>query len=162
MRSMSSRDIWVHDMFNLFSLSIIIAVDLIYLVRTTDMNSSGISEFGVGHEDLFNTFFHLFFWYTVIDTIWILLNPTCIISNPYGIVIHHIMVIFLCAVPYFERRFAWTMVNSKQLHYLTYTNNITPLVKYATIGLLLNIRDQYIYDSLEATITHWYLVLPSH
>lgn len=99
----------IHDIFNLFCLFIIIIIDLLYLYYTTEYNKIP-TELGQNYNNLFLIFFYIFVSYLCIDSIWIIIYPQSIISNPFGILIHHFMCLPLCLVPWYFRRYSWYMI----------------------------------------------------
>ena len=49
-------------------------------------------------NDLFIFFFVIFFVYLIVDTLVIVCFPSCVVNDPKGIVLHHILLIPLCII----------------------------------------------------------------
>ena len=99
--------IFVHDMFNIFSLIGIITIDIQYLYRSTIWNHVGTEELGSSEIPLATTLLFTFLAYVVIDTIWIAAKPTCVLSNPNALIIHHFFTFAFLLVPYYVPQFHW-------------------------------------------------------
>lgn len=103
----------VHDFFNLFALGVIVLIDLLYLYLATDWKLIWTPTLlGKESEELFSLFHFIFVSYLVIDSIWIFFFPQCVLSNPDGILFHHLVCLPLTFIPIFHRQYSWYMVFS--------------------------------------------------
>jgi hypothetical protein len=110
----------IHDYFNLISLSIIVTLIVNYLTQATDLTKLGTPNLGQEHLDLFFFFFIIFVSYLIIDTIWIYLYPKCVVTDHRGLLLHHLLCIPLCAVPYLEPQFSWHMIFALSTEFNTF------------------------------------------
>lgn len=99
--------VFVHDMFNIFSILGIIFLDFQYLYHATDWNKIGTSELGRDHNHMGYTLLSTFSIYMLIDTVWIAVQPKCVLSNPTALIVHHIASFVFLSVPFFEEQFQW-------------------------------------------------------
>lgn len=98
----------VHDLFNIVSLFFICGLNLWYLYLTTDLSLLGTDEIGKNHVDLFLLTWKLFTAYVVVDTVWVILVPSCVIANPNLIIIHHFVTLVMTVVPIVHYKlFGW-------------------------------------------------------
>ena len=89
----------VHDQFNIFALIIIITADILYIVKTTELSSFGITKSDSGEENVLALLLLAsFFIYLSIDAIWVLVEPRSVKAST-GIVLHHILTIILLPIP---------------------------------------------------------------
>lgn len=102
----------VHDYFNLVTLLLIISILLVYLYKATDFSKIGDEDLGKKYIHIFHIFFYIFVIYLIVDTIWIYLHPQCVVTDSKGILIHHLLCIPLCLVPWFHPRYSWHMMFS--------------------------------------------------
>lgn len=105
-----SSHVLTHDIFNLISLSIMIPIILLYCHLATEWDKIGTRDLGGGHQDLFVTFFTIFMIYLIVDTAAIALFPSCVVTDPRIILIHHCVLLPLCVIPYFHDRYHWHMI----------------------------------------------------
>ena len=101
--------IFVHDVFNMLSLTIIVILDILYLISATKIEYIGTPELGVGSEYIFNIFFTVFGCYVLADTLWIIIKPNCVMSNIASIIFHHIATILYMTIPWVDPQFSWHM-----------------------------------------------------
>lgn len=99
--------VFVHDVFNIFAILGIIFLDFQYLYNATDWSKVGTSELGSGHYDMGHTLIMTFSVYMLIDTIWIAVQPKCVLSNPTALIVHHIASFVFLSIPFYERQFQW-------------------------------------------------------
>ena len=99
--------VFIHDLFNLISLVVIIFNDVQYLYKATHWDHLGTSDLGKAHADLANTLLLLFFGYIAIDTIWIAIVPSCVLSSPIALIVHHLLTFLFILVPYVVPQFHW-------------------------------------------------------
>ena len=100
-------NVFIHDLFNLISLIVIISNDVRYLCKATHWDHLGTSDLGKAHVDLANTLLLLFFAYIVIDTVWIAIVPSCVLSSPIALIVHHLLTFLFLLVPYSVPQFHW-------------------------------------------------------
>jgi hypothetical protein len=106
-----SKLVRIHDLFNLGVLVAIVTIDLTYLYKATEWAEIWTpTMLGAEQNDLFVIFYVVFLSYLIIDSIWIFLFPQSVISNPDGILFHHVVCILLTMVPWLYRQYAWYMV----------------------------------------------------
>lgn len=101
--------VFIHDCFNIIAVSIIVSLDIAYLVFSTEWEKIGTSQLGSGHESFFNFFYNTFALYLILDTIWIISVPSCVLSNHKAIVVHHLATGLYMVIPYFDKQFSWHM-----------------------------------------------------
>ena len=102
-----NTNVLVHDLFNLISLVVIIIADVRYLYAATNWDHLGTSDLGKGYVDLANILLSLFFAYIIIDTVWIVVVPSCVLSSPIALIVHHFLTFLFLLVPYFVPQFHW-------------------------------------------------------
>ena len=85
--------LFIHDMFNIVFLSIILIEVIIYLTRV-DWTLLGTYEIGYSQYDLTYIICGTFIGYLIIDVIWILLIPKAVPSSPTSLIIHHAFALF--------------------------------------------------------------------
>lgn len=128
-----------HDIWNLCCLSVICSMDFIYLYNT-DTSKLRTPELGEETIEFFHVFFHVVAAYTILDTLWILVVPTCVPAAPMSLVIHHILTFLLILVPYNLHQFAW--------HFA-----ICLVVEFNTVFIIL--RRNLPLGSLTHSIVNW-------
>ena len=94
-------------MFNILSLIIIVYYDIWYLYNTSIWDHLGTLELGRDHRDLASTLFFLFFIYIVIDTLWIAIIPSCVLSSPMALIVHHLFTFLFLLIPNLVAQFHW-------------------------------------------------------
>lgn len=105
-----------HDVFNLVSLSFLLAVDLIYLCLILDYWEQTNDRHAHEHEKMIHlldvsnhVLYELLFWstefYLLADCALVWLIPDCVPSNPTSIIIHHAVTLLIVAIPYSLRQF---------------------------------------------------------
>ena len=99
--------VFLHDLFNIVCLSGIISIDVSYLYQATVWNHLGTGELGSDQTHLAALLLSSFFTYIVVDTIWIAANPTCVLSSPNALIIHHFFTFLFLLVPYYVPQFQW-------------------------------------------------------
>mmetsp|Transcript_33566 Transcript_33566/g.34193 ORF Transcript_33566/g.34193 Transcript_33566/m.34193 type:complete len:216 (+) Transcript_33566:31-678(+) len=99
----------IHDIFNICFLSTIVLLDFYYLWVATEWHKIGTSELGKGYEAVFNIFFGAFSSYCFIDTLWIVIYPSSVLSNYIAIVMHHVATGIYILIPFYHRQFSWHM-----------------------------------------------------
>ena len=106
--------IWVHDIFNIITLSCVSVLTFIYLIKYTQFELIGTNSKMAtnGHED-FIIIFYLFSTYLLVDLIWIILIPYSVASkNSSAIIFHHFVTAGLVSLPMFDSKYEWHMVLS--------------------------------------------------
>lgn len=105
---MKSYDkVFTHDMFNVISLVLIIFHDVRYLYNATIWNHLGTPDLGKDHVELASALLFIFFIYVVIDTLWIALIPSCVLSSAKALIIHHLFTFLFLLLPYYIVQFHW-------------------------------------------------------
>jgi hypothetical protein len=124
----------VHDFFNLVVLGVIVIIDIIYLHQTTVWAKIWTpTSLGLEHDDLFLIFYVIFLSYLLVDSIWIFLLPQSVISNPDGILLHHLICIPISLLPWFYRQYSWYMIFALSSEINTF---LTILRRQLSIGSL--------------------------
>jgi hypothetical protein len=90
-------EVKVHDIFNIVVLSILLTVNLIYLIK--------LPYLALGESLLFFILFSLTTVYFVIDTIWIFFVPKAVLSRPATLMVHHILAVLSLSIPLFYGEF---------------------------------------------------------
>jgi hypothetical protein len=119
----SPCQVWTHDVFNLISLAVMIPLILHYLYlyswqtlvpewgMSGEQQSEGVvDEQKLELEEKFYIFFVFFVTYLIIDTIVIYLYPFCVVSSPKSLIFHHFLLLPLCVVPFYHKRYHWHMI----------------------------------------------------
>lgn len=99
--------VFIHDIFNIFSILVIIFLDFRYLHHATDWEKIGTSVLGGDHYQMGHILLSTFSVYMLIDTIWIAVQPKCVLSNPTALIIHHVASFVFLSIPFFEEQFQW-------------------------------------------------------
>jgi hypothetical protein len=99
--------VFIHDLYNIFSIFGIIFLDFQYLYHSTTWSKIGTSELGNDSHDMGYYLLGIFSIYLFIDTIWIAVQPKCVLSNPTALIIHHIASFVFLSIPFFEKQFYW-------------------------------------------------------
>jgi hypothetical protein len=102
-----SLEVKMHDMFNIIVLAIIVGIDINYLWKATDVSKIGTDQIGEDYYDLSKILLVSFTIYLLVDFCWILIVPKCVMSNPYGLLVHHIACLLLILFPWNHNEFAW-------------------------------------------------------
>lgn len=96
-----------HDIFNIISIFIIIMLDFQYLCYATEIDKIGTHEIGNNYSYMGNLLISTFSIYMLVDTLWIAIQPKCVLSNPVALIVHHIASFLFLSIPYFESQFLW-------------------------------------------------------
>jgi hypothetical protein len=97
----------LHDLFNVIALTIVTLLSLSFLTQATELDKLGTNQIGQGFYEQ-GEFLHRVFGAVVLfDTIWVILLPTSVAGNQVGIVVHHILCLFLISIPLFVPQFFW-------------------------------------------------------
>ena len=99
--------VYIHDLFNIFAVFGIIVLDFRYLYHATEWNKIGTPDLGADHLVMGHTLLSAFSIYMLIDTIWIAVQPKCVLSNPKALIVHHIASFVFLSVPFIEKEFQW-------------------------------------------------------
>ena len=102
-----TEEIRMHDMFNIYCTGFIVLVDFTYLIYATEWNKFMTSELGAGHESLSKLLLASLTLYLTIDTVWIYVQPSCVLSGASALIAHHVAALLFCCIPYNEPRYAW-------------------------------------------------------
>jgi TLC domain len=98
-----------HDYFNIVCLIIIVILDAIYLIHTTDLHKLGTDELGIGYDALFQAVYLSFASYLVADLVWVYLIPDCVLADPKSILIHHLVTLVFISYPLYSKKYSWHM-----------------------------------------------------
>ena len=112
--SLKASAIWIHDIFNIITLSCVSILTFIYLIKYTQLELIGTNSKMAtnGHED-FIIIYYLFSTYLLVDMIWIIVIPYSVASkNSSAIIFHHLVTAGLVSLPMFDSRYEWHMVLS--------------------------------------------------
>ena len=98
-----------HDFFNIIVLIFVCTLNIYYLYLTTDVSLLGTDAIASEpyHRYLFNLSLNLFIIYVVVDTFWVILIPSCVLSDPKSIVFHHFVTLLMTLVPFVHQQFGW-------------------------------------------------------
>eukprot|EP01036_Dinobryon_divergens_P029853 gene29853-39017_t len=98
-----------HDFFNIVVLLFICSLNIYFLSLTTDISLLGTDELASEpyHRFLFKLSLYLFIAYVVFDTFWVVLIPSCVLSNPTSILFHHLVTLVMTLVPFVHQQFGW-------------------------------------------------------
>jgi hypothetical protein len=91
----------MHDIFNVIVLSFISIVNTIYLLLVVTYIYEYIKI------PLFPVVIYSFIGYIIIDSLLIYNYPSCIVSNPRDLLLHHGITFILCLSPIIEPEFEW-------------------------------------------------------
>jgi hypothetical protein len=131
----SSDLIKLHDRFNLVVLGVMVIIDTIYLYQTTVWEQIWTpTSLGSQHDDLFQIFYVIFLSYLVVDSIWIFVLPQSVVSNPEGIVLHHLVCIPLTLVPWFFRQYSWYMLFALSSEINTFLTILRRQLSFGTLS----------------------------
>ena len=94
-------NVLLHDIFNVSVLSIISILNTIYLLLViTDV-------YYYLKIPLFSIILYSFMGYIIIDTLIIYYFPSCVVSKPRDLLIHHGITFIICLSPIIEKEFEW-------------------------------------------------------
>lgn len=99
--------VFTHDIFNILSIIIVGTVNIYYLTHTTDFSRFGTDQLGFEYVELFKIHMIMFSIYVLIDTLWIMMIPNCVMSDSFNIIIHHFICLGMNYIPYVHNQFAW-------------------------------------------------------
>ena len=91
----------LHDIFNVIVLSIISLLNTTYLLLVITNIYDHIKI------DLFPIVLYSFIGYIIIDSLLIYYFPTCIVSKPRDLLLHHGITFIICLSPMIEKYFEW-------------------------------------------------------
>ena len=103
------NDVKRHDFFNIIVLLFICSLNTFFLSLTTDISLLGTDELASEpfHRFLFKLSLYLFITYVVVDTFWVVLIPSCVLSDPTSILFHHLVTLVMTLVPFVHQQFGW-------------------------------------------------------
>ena len=121
-----------HDYYNIIALLVIVSYDIYYLSIATDFNLIGTSKLAQEQhvQYHFNIFFAIFAAYITIDTLWILAQPKCVLSNPLTLIYHHIGAAAFLVIPYSIQQFQWHFA----LNLIVESNTLFLVLKRHTVS----------------------------
>jgi len=93
--------ITMHDIFNVIVLSFISIVNTIYLLLVVTNIYDHI------FINLFPIVIYSFIGYIIIDSLLIYNYPSCVVSKPRDLLLHHGITLVLCLTPIIEPEFEW-------------------------------------------------------
>jgi len=82
-------------------------LDMYYIWSATNISLIGSDSLGAEHSFLFSWLFWITVIYTVIDFIWISIQPSCVIANHNSIKLHHFVTLVYFAIPFYYPQFSW-------------------------------------------------------
>ena len=90
--------VFLHDVFNIISLGVLLLYLGMYCLQV--MGWGDIQIFGSRKDpiDLFDEFLLLFVLYLVVDTFAIAFFPSCVITSPGSLTLHHLFLLPICLV----------------------------------------------------------------
>ena len=98
-----------HDMFNIYCTGFIVLVSLTYLIYATDWDKFMTADLGSDHQPLSQLLLISMTLYLAIDTVWICVQPSCVLSGAPALIAHHLASLGFCYLPYREPRYSWHM-----------------------------------------------------
>jgi hypothetical protein len=102
-----SPEVKSHDRFNIGAVAVIVLLDLFYLSEATDFALIGSETLGVEKSHIADVLLTAFGVYLVADVTWVTIVPGCVMSDPVGIIFHHLVCLVLLAVTFTVRQFSW-------------------------------------------------------
>ena len=93
--------ITIHDIFNVIVLSFISIVNTIYLLLVVT------NIYDHTFINLFPIVIYSFIGYIIIDSLLIYNYPSCVVSKPRDLLLHHGITLVLCLSPIIEPEFEW-------------------------------------------------------
>jgi len=126
-----------HDYYNMWLLLIIVIYDVYYLSIATDYSLIGTSDLAQDQhvQYHFRIFFAVFLTYIAVDTVWILIQPKCVLSNPTTLIYHHIGAAAFLIIPYSIKQFQWHFA----LNLIVESNTLFLVLKrHTTANSLIN------------------------
>ncbi|RYH15423.1 hypothetical protein EON65_31790 [archaeon] len=100
-----ASDVRRHDMFNIVALSVLSALDIKYLYEATDFTLIGSDK--IGSQADFHPLFVVFITYMIVDSLWVLVVPTCTMATQTQILFHHLMTALCLLTPLYAPQFYW-------------------------------------------------------
>ena len=94
-------NVLLHDVFNVIVLSIISLLNTTYLLLVITNIYDHIKI------DLFPIILYSFISYIIIDILLIYYFPSCIVSKPRDLLLHHGITFIICLSPILEKYFEW-------------------------------------------------------
>jgi hypothetical protein len=104
-----SPELRVHDRFNLVALTLIVMVDIMYLIPATEWSKFGTDQLGESDRFYSDLLLLTFTAYLIIDLIWVILIPKCVASSPTAIIVHHVACLVMLGIPWTLPQFSWHM-----------------------------------------------------
>jgi hypothetical protein len=152
-----------HDFFNIVVLLFICSLNIYFLSLTTDISLLGTDELASEpyHRFLFKFSLYLFIAYVVFDTFWVILIPSCVLSNPMSILFHHLVTLVMTLVPFVHQQFGWhfgaCILVEVNTFFLTLRRNLSRgtvayAIRYFKFYLINNASTQ---DSLKQHYIHF-------
>ena len=105
------RAIYNHDMVNIVAMSIIVIMCAQFLFENAIISNIGTrNSIAPTGQDYSQIIFTFFFSYMVLDSTWILVQPTCVASkSPLLILFHHAITVGIISVVYFDAHYTFYM-----------------------------------------------------
>ena len=94
-------NVLLHDVFNVIVLSIISLLNTSYLVLVITNIYDHIEI------NLFPVILYSFIGYIIIDSLLIYYFPSCVVSKPRDLLLHHGITLIICLSPMIEKYFEW-------------------------------------------------------
>lgn len=104
-RIVDKKQVFYHDVFNVFYLLFVIYVDSQYLCQS--FGAFGVPQAKNEEEEMANVrlVLKVFSLYLVVDTLWVAVLPSCIPSKPIEIIGHHCVTLLYVYFPWYYREF---------------------------------------------------------
>jgi len=104
-----SPHVRTHDLFNVVCIGTITVLTFYYLGHATNFSLIGTSMLGDDEvaRSIFGVLLPFFCTYVLVDTVWIILQPTAVVTSPQDIVFHHFATLLLLYIPFTDKQFQW-------------------------------------------------------
>ena len=107
MTEIITREVRLHDQFNMVALSVIVFFDVSYLILTTDIEKIGTDEIGLDYYPIFLALITSFTIYLVIDVFYIFYQPSSVLGQPNAIIAHHLLTLGQLIIPWLNQTLSW-------------------------------------------------------
>ena len=99
----------MHDMFNIYCTGFIVCVAFTFLIYATEWDKFMSADLGIEYRPLSHLLLVSMALYLVIDTVWIYVQPSCVLSGASALIAHHLASLGFCYLPFKEPRYSWHM-----------------------------------------------------